>query len=86
MKKEEEMKKKLRMEKMKSQKEQEDRIRANLLIEEEKSLNSLKDSSISTNNFTRNRPLSMPSALPVSCSLCKYKQNDYVIYLSVIKG
>jgi len=66
MRKEEEMKKKLRMEKMKSQKEQEDRIRANLLIEEGKSLNSFKDYSISTNKFTRNRPLSMPSALPVS--------------------
>jgi len=72
MRKEEEMKKKLRMEKMKSQKEEEDRIRASLLIEEETSLSSLKDSgyvSITRNNITHNRPLSMPSALSVSYSL-----------------
>ena len=78
MRKEEEMKKKLRMEKMKSQKEEEDRIRANLLIEEKTSLNSLKESgyvSISTKTVTRNRPLSMPSALLVSYSLYNQKPN-----------
>jgi len=68
MQKEEDMKKKLRKEKMKSQREEEDKIRANLLIEEEASLHSLqKTGYVLTNKFTtRSRPLSMPPKHPVS--------------------
>ena len=65
---EEDMKQKIRMEKMKDQKAREEQIRENLLAEEESILNSLKESgyhSIPTQRENR-RPLSMPSILPVS--------------------
>ena len=65
---EEDMKQKMRMEKMKNQKEREKQIRENLLAEEESIRKSLKESgyhSIPTQRENR-RPLSMPSLLPVS--------------------
>ena len=65
---EEDMKKKMRMEKIKDQKAKEEQIRENLLAEEESILNSLKQSgyhSIPTQRENK-RPLSMPPVLPVS--------------------
>ena len=65
---EEDMKKKMRMEKMKDQKAREEQIRENLLAEEDSIMNSLKESgyhSIPTQRESQ-RPLSMPSILPVS--------------------
>lgn len=68
MRKEEDMKQRLRREKMKDQKAKEEQIRENLLAEEDSIMNSLKESgyhSIPTERQMR-RPLSMPAILPVS--------------------
>ena len=68
MRREEDMKKRMRMEKMKDQKAREEQIRENLLAEEESIMNSLKESgyySIPTQRENR-RPVSMPPMLPVS--------------------
>ena len=68
MRREEDMKHQLRMEKMKDQKAKEEQIRESLLAEEELMMNSLKESgynSIPTQRENR-RPVSMPSILPVS--------------------
>lgn len=81
MRREEQMKQKMRMEKMKDQKEREEQIRESLLAEEESIINSLKESgyhSIPTQRENQ-RPLSMPVILPVSLAdkpsstvLCKH--------------
>ena len=68
MRREEDMKKRMRMEKIKDQKAKEEQIRENLLAEEESILNSLKESgyhSLPTQRDNR-RPVSMPALLPVS--------------------
>jgi len=70
MRREEDMKKRMRMEKMKDQKVREEQIREKLLAEEESITNSLKESgyySIPTQRENR-RPVSMPLLLPVSLS------------------
>lgn len=68
MRREEDMKQRMRMEKMKDQKAKEEQIRESLLAEEESIMNSLKESgyhSIPTQKESR-RPVSMPAILPVS--------------------
>lgn len=65
---EEEMKQRIRKEKMKHQKAREEQIRENLLAEEDSIMDSLKESGyhlIPSQRDSR-RPLSMPSILPVS--------------------
>ena len=68
MRREEDMKQRLRMERMKDQKAKEEQIRENLLAEEDSIMSSLKQSgyhSVPTQREMR-RPLSMPAMLPVS--------------------